>query len=686
MTGKVAFVLPIVALTSVVAFGGLPDRPEDLSFPLRTVVTGAGTNVVSGAGHEIVLTGEIAGDVTIIADSVCRITLDNVTLAGRLAIEGDAILRACGTSTLDNAGRAVVSTADDLMLAGEGTANLTGGGAKRTNAVIASEDEITVAGGTWNVNMSYTSGEKGFGLAAKKKLKVVAGRVNVVSACTDYKDTALYSDKKNVVIAGGVVRVTQRGPKSVALCANAADASVKLSGGAVILSVGGAGAKGVRCDGAFEMSGGLLDATVSGGPLYEPYEDGEGTNLVVTTTKTSLLSSGTYLLEDVTAAAAVKCGTVKVCGGTVRIVADGVCSRGLVADTTLDLSGGVYDIRANGETSLPVVDLVTDGVLTQVELDRKTAACIRQGDAAGTAAITGGTFYLVATNFGGKCLSAEGALVVGTNVVTTLPTDTVFVPDIQCSTFGQKLFVAAQKLASYTTLGMAVARTDVSSAVRLSQNVSRVRSGSGESVDYTNPKCIKAGGVTFESGRLRMYSKCDGGEGLESKANLTINGGIIEGTCYDDVIQATDTITVNGGYLYCGSTGNDGIDANSAIVINDGVVLAFTLTTPEVGIDVDNSSNLRINGGIVLSVGSASNMAYGSAGTQKSYLSTSASLSTYSGKYLKIANTSCLVKIPTASSSGSCSLMCSAPGCTASAPSASTSASGTDIGFHGVFR
>jgi len=187
-----------------------------------------------------------------------------------------------------------------------------------------------------------------------------------------------------------------------------------------------------------------------------------------------------------------------------------------------------------------------------------------------------------------------------------------------------------------------------------------------------------------------MYSKCDGGEGLESKANLTINGGVIEGTCYDDVIQATDTITVNGGYLYCGSTGNDGIDANNKIVINDGVVLAFTLTTPEVGIDVDNSANLQINGGIVLAVGSASNMQYGSSGTQKSCLATSASLATCSGKYLRIADTSYYVKIPTASSSsGTCSLMCSAPGCT-SVSSLSVSAtpptSGTDIGFHGVYR
>lgn len=142
---------------------------------------------------------------------------------------------------------------------------------------------------------------------------------------------------------------------------------------------------------------------------------------------------------------------------------------------------------------------------------------------------------------------------------------------------------------------------------------------------------------------------------MESKSYLTINGGVFEGTTYDDCIQASDSITINGGYLYCGSTGNDALDSNGTLTINGGVVLAFTTTMPEVGIDVDDSANLKINGGVVLSFGSATEMAYGSNGSQKSYLNTSVSASTYAGKYVTIANTSA-----TAPSSGA-------------------------IGFHGVY-
>ena len=109
----------------------------------------------------------------------------------------------------------------------------------------------------------------------------------------------------------------------------------------------------------------------------------------------------------------------------------------------------------------------------------------------------------------------------------------------------------------------------------------RVTSASGESVDYSNPKCIKAeGNLTMHGGRIRGFSQAEGGEGFESKKILTINGGLFEATCYDDCINAATGLVINGGYLYCGSTNNDAIDSNgsgtSSIIINGGIILAFT--------------------------------------------------------------------------------------------------------------
>ena len=680
--------LLVAALAPAFLFGDLPEHPELVAFPHKTAVTAAGSYTASETGQDFVLSGTISGNVTVTATELCQVTLEDLTLTGTLTITGDAILRASGTSTLTNAGKSVVTVNGSVLLCGTGAATLAGGGAKKANADLYATESVSVASGTWTVNMTYTAGKNGFGVWGKTYAQS-AGSVTISSACTAYKDTGLYADKKGgITLSGGTLAISVQGPKSVALTADASSATTTLSGGTLLLDVAGAAAKGVKGDGAFVMTGGILSATVSGGPLYEALETDDGTNCTVTVSGSTLVTAGTYLVEDVSTAAAVKCDSVSISGGTVRIVASGAASRGIVADTTLDITGGLFDIQSTGATTAPVIELADESDLSVTTLDRKAAACIKQGSTNGTAVISGGVFYLVTTNYGGKCIAVDGTLTIGTEGQATLPTDAAFAPDIQCSTFGEKLFVAAKKLSAYTTLGTATKTDDVSSAIQLSSNASRVTSGSGDDVDYTNPKAIRVeGDLTVHGGRLRVYSKCDGGEGMESKSNLTINGGVFEGTTYDDCIQASESITVNGGYLYCGSTGNDAIDSNGTLTINGGVVLAFTTTTPEVGIDVDEAANLMINGGVVMSFGSATEMAYGSSGTQKSYRNTSASASTYAGKYVTIANTSTTVKVPAmSSSSGSLSIMCSAPGCTASAPSVSSSAPASGaVGFHGVY-
>jgi hypothetical protein len=283
-------------------------------------------------------------------------------------------------------------------------------------------------------------------------------------------------------------------------------------------------------------------------------------------------------------------------------------------------------------------------------------------------------------------------MVVGTSGQTTAPSDSAFYPDIQAATYGEQIYVAAKKQKNYLSVGTAMTVTDISSA-KYAKNY--IVSGSGENVDYSNPKCIKAeGNLTMHGGRIRGFSQAEGGEGFESKKTLTINGGVFEATTYDDCINASESVVINGGYLYCGATNNDCIDSNgsgsNSVVINGGIVLCFTAATPEVGIDSDNSSGLKFNGGTIVSFGSGTDMAYGSSGTLKTYRSTSVSASTYAGKYLKMTGGSktVYVKVPSMSStSGSLSLVCTTDGCTSSQPSVSaeSSASGTSQNFHEVY-
>ncbi len=93
-------------------------------------------------------------------------------------------------------------------------------------------------------------------------------------------------------------------------------------------------------------------------------------------------------------------------------------------------------------------------------------------------------------------------------------------------------------------------------------------------------------------------------EGIEAKANLTINAGTITIQTTDDSINSGGNFTMNGGALYAYSSKNDAIDANgrNGITINGGVVVAIGINTPECAFDCDNSL-FTINGGTVIGLG-----------------------------------------------------------------------------------
>ena len=117
----------------------------------------------------------------------------------------------------------------------------------------------------------------------------------------------------------------------------------------------------------------------------------------------------------------------------------------------------------------------------------------------------------------------------------------------------------------------------------------------------TSPKVIKAmSAMTVYSGSFTIKSSNEGGEGLESKTTITINGGNFTFTTYDDCINAASALTINGGNLRCVATGNDAIDSNGTMSITGGLVLASGSRDPEEGIDVDQASKLSITGGTVI--------------------------------------------------------------------------------------
>lgn len=678
-------------------------RPEHRAFPFKTEITEAGSYAASETGTDFVVTGSISGALTFSGDVPYRVTLSGASLAKTLTLSGDAQLWLVGDSVLKTTAATAVSSTGTLTIGGSGSVTLSSVPTKKQTGPVIAEN-LVVAGGS--VSIVLNADVKNIaGITLTGDYVQMAGAVSI--DCASYgavnKVNGILVNKKSksVTVEGGRLSVAVCGEKSVGVSLDKSGTTMLLSGGTVELAVSGDGAKGIKGDETFTMTGGLLNASVTGGVLYENYEDGDGSNYVVNVTSTSLLSStGSYVVQDTSPAYAVKCGSIAISGGTVRVNASGVSARGLCADGdggTFAISGGLFDITCSGAASDTVLEFLDETALT-TEIDKSTACCIRTSETNSTMSITGGTLNLIASGTGGKCIVAKGELVIGTSGQSTTPSDSTFYPDIQAATYGAQVYVAAKKQKSYVSVGTATTATDVSSAKYAKNYIVQSSSSSqpgGDEADYSNPKCIKAeDNLTMHGGRIRGFSQAEGGEGFESKKVLTINGGVFEATTYDDCINAGTSVVINGGYLYCGATNNDCIDSNGSgsdsIVVNGGIVLCFTAATPEVGIDSDNSSGLQFNGGTIVSFGSATDMAYGSSGSLKTYRSTSVSASTYAGKYLKMTGGSktVYVKVPSmSSSSGSLSLVCTTDGCTSSTPSVSavSSASGTSQDFHGVY-
>ena len=697
----VSIVLSVSRLGADVAdeTGILDTRPELLAFPFRESVSAGGTYAAgSTVGTNFVVSGAISSALTFSGSVPYRVTLSGATITKSVTLSGDVQLWLEGENSVEIDGATAITSTGTLTVGGPGSLSLASAPTKKQTGPIVAEN-LVIAGGS--VSIALNSDVKNTaGITLTGDYVQLAGTVAI--DCASYgsanKVNGILVNKKNktVTVSGGTLSASVVGDKSVGISLDKAGTTMTLSGGAVNLAVGGAGAKGIKGDETFTMTGGLLGASVTGGVLYENYEDADGSNYVVSVTSTSLLSStGKYVVQDTTPAYAVKCGNIAISGGTVRVSATGVASRGLCADGdsgTFDISGGFFDITCDGGASDTILEMLDESALT-TDIDRATACGLRASGTNSVFTISGGVINLVANGTGGKCLVAKGEMVVGADGQTTTPSDAAFYPDIQAATYGEQIYVAAKKQKSYLSVGTATIADLSSTTYYFASN--KVVSATGDSVDYSNPKCIKAeGNLTMHGGRIRGFSQAEGGEGFESKKVLTINGGVFEATTYDDCINAGTSLVINGGYLYCGATNNDAIDSNGSgtdsIVINGGIVLCFTAATPEIGIDTDNSSGLKINGGTVVSFGSAAgNMVIGSSGSLATYKNTSVTASNYAGKYLKMTGGSktVYVKVPSISNtSASVSIVCTTDGCS-SAPSVSavSSASGTSQNFHGVY-
>lgn len=232
---------------------------------------------------------------------------------------------------------------------------------------------------------------------------------------------------------------------------------------------------------------------------------------------------------------------VYIAGGLIYANVSSAAGKGIKTDLNAEIAGGKLLLNTSG-----------NAVYDSDERDTSSAAGIKTD---GDVIISGGTHTLKSTGTGGKGINADGAVRItgGETTVTTT---------------GGKYTYSANLTSS--------------------------------------PKGVKADGdITISGGLLNISvtGVSDGSEGLESKAALTISGGEVYSYAYDDAINAATAIRISGGKVYAYASNNDGIDSNGSLTISGGLVIGVGTTSPESGIDCDNSNNFKIDGGTVIGLG-----------------------------------------------------------------------------------
>ena len=228
-------------------------------------------------------------------------------------------------------------------------------------------------------------------------------------------------------------------------------------------------------------------------------------------------------------------------GGMLYARVVGTAGKGVKCDYDIVIDGGKFDIETSG-----------DAEYDSTEADTSSAAGLKSDK---HIEINGGNLIFKSTGSGGKGINCDGSLTINGG-------------DLNLTTTGKRY--------------------------EYNRNTT------------SSPKAIKVDGAIIINGGkidINVTGQSEGAEGMESKSTITFNGGETIVKSYDDGINATSDITINAGRIYTYGTNNDGMDSNGSITISGGLVIGVGSNAPETGVDVDNSSKWKINGGTMIGFG-----------------------------------------------------------------------------------
>jgi hypothetical protein len=394
--------------------------------------------------------------------------------------------------------------------------------------------------------------------SSKKSITVRGGEITVTAAASD----GLHADA-GFVQSGGSLDVSASGDGI-----DAGSGAAEIRGGNVRIVSSSGDTKGVKADAGITVSGGVIDMNVSGA---QSKGISSKADINISGGDISLVTSGAAVLEeaesgyDPSYCTAIKSdANITITGGTVKIesraTSDG--GKGISADGDIFVRGGTLDITTAGDGKVYTAAAGSP--------DSYTATCIKSDQ---NITLSGGNIRCSSSGTGGKCINAGGSITIGNPDANNA--ELVLI----AGTSGERFYVSGSGQGNRPQGG-----------------------GFGDnSTDYANPKAIKCeGNMTVNSGTvyINCIQKTEGGEGLESKSLLTVNGGNIDIRTYDDCINAETGIVINGGNIFCAASGQDAIDSNSALTINGGLTIANGVRGDGEAFDAER--NFQVNGGIIV--------------------------------------------------------------------------------------
>lgn len=529
------------------------------------------TNPLESQGVSVIADGTDVVVVTTAGITGIEYVLSGNTDDGSLSITSDKnfIITMNGVAITNPSGPAIQSVLDQKVTVNlmHGTVNvLADGNGHAKKAAFQSKGQLIFNGsGTLQV-----TGNAKNGIHSDDYIKINGGNIEVLSAVNDglhcdyfimndgqvtvnnVGSDAVDGDEGFIQINGGTINITLPTADTKGL---KCDSTITIDGGSITISVAGNQAKGIKSGKSTYINGGLIDITASGSVVLETVE-------------------GYTNRYDPAYCSAIKSDSmIVVNGGDISLTCTSTNKggKGLTADGDIIINNGYVTITTAGAGAT-----YTNASGTT---DSYTSACIK-GDA--NVYIYGGTINCSSSGSGGKGINVEGILTIGnTDVDDELLSLTV-------STSGARFQVSGSSGGGGWPPGPG-----------------------GNSGDYANPKAIKSmGNLTINSGMITVNctQTGEGGEGIESKAILTINGGQLDITSVgDDAINASSQLHINGGVTYATSTNNDAIDCNGPMYVTGGFTIAAANKAPEEAFDCDNYT-FGITGGTIIGTAVSGNM------------------------------------------------------------------------------